>query len=405
MIPGDLASRLRVILEANVKEISVVHEIQGDLPRYQPGDRFRALIQGPLPDGTFRALVAGQSVTLALTESVKSGDSLELQVTEQRNEVIHARKPPLGNLPADIDGDQPKPVLSQAGQIISQLLTGKHGEARPLPLNPAQNAALLDTRSPVPAEMAPLLRQAIKQSGMFYESHLRQWVEGKLPLSSLLAEPQAKQPPLGGSGAQSATLLQDTTSHLPTQAAQASLNEQAIEKPLVSDKPPVQMRPAPGHEAGGGSSDDDDYSQAARSSLSMNESSQKPATGRVADNLTPIVLQQLEAISSNQLSWQGQVLPGMNMQWSVVNPDEHSTQSGSDEADTLWRSNLRVELPNLGGIQARLLLSPQGLSLSLDTDNSVSAEQMRANQSSLLDALEAAGISLQQIRISEHVRA
>ena len=45
MIPGDLAARLRTMLEASVQPLSVVHEIPGNLPRFETGERFTAQIQ------------------------------------------------------------------------------------------------------------------------------------------------------------------------------------------------------------------------------------------------------------------------------------------------------------------------------------------------------------------------
>ena len=39
---------------------------------------------------------------------------------------------------------------------------------------------------------------ALASSGLFYEAHLRRWADGKLPLQTLQAEPQARQSPLDG---------------------------------------------------------------------------------------------------------------------------------------------------------------------------------------------------------------
>ena len=38
----------------------------------------------------------------------------------------------------------------------------------------------------------PLLKQAITTSGMFYESHQAEWVEGRYSKEQLLQEPQGK---------------------------------------------------------------------------------------------------------------------------------------------------------------------------------------------------------------------
>ncbi|MEL5850129.1 MAG: hypothetical protein U7M05_12340, partial [Candidatus Igneacidithiobacillus chanchocoensis] len=66
-----------------------------------------------------------------------------------------------------------------------------------LGLSPAESGSGLRSLQPLlpqpPSESAPLaqmLQQSITQSGLFYESHLAAWVQGKLSLQSLRAEPQ-----------------------------------------------------------------------------------------------------------------------------------------------------------------------------------------------------------------------
>ena len=44
-----------------------------------------------------------------------------------------------------------------------------------------------------PAQLAQKLRDAVGSSGLFYESHVAEWAEGKRPLASLLLEPQMQK--------------------------------------------------------------------------------------------------------------------------------------------------------------------------------------------------------------------
>lgn len=78
--------------------------------------------------------------------------------------------------------------LSPAARLLSQVL---QGPASPV----AGTAPLLPHGAPDPAQLAGQLRQAIAKSGLFYESHLAQWAEGKRPLADLMAEPQAHKAP------------------------------------------------------------------------------------------------------------------------------------------------------------------------------------------------------------------
>lgn len=376
MIPADLASRLLSIIEASVQPVTVSREISADLPRMIPGERFTAQIQRALPDGTFQALVAGKTITLALPGTATTGDVLELTAAETRGNTLHAR---LGTsaetLPAPSVPADSRSTLSQTGQLISQLLTGRHGEAKPLPLETVVKTNLGNTLDT--AELAPALKQAISQSGLFYESHLKQWVVGARPLQSLLAEPQAaaiqtpqdapETHPLTGtirtpeSAAQSAQ---------PREAAAAVIRDAVIE--TRSDR---------------------------------SDSSPAPQIGlRLPESVTPVVLQQLETLASQQASWQGQIWPGAQMQWTIVDPEAGQDSAGDDEI-MVWRSQLRLSLPQLGNLQASLTLGPQGVSVRLSAAEKHSAELLRDAQGSLQEAFSAAGIPLTQIAIREDVSA
>jgi len=128
------------------------------------------------------------------------------------------------------------------------------------------------------------------------------------------------------------------------------------------------------------------------------------AAKAVAEPLMPMVQQQLEALASHQMTWQGQVWPGMQMQWEVTDPD-HQRASGDEEMPQTWRSTLRLQLPRLGDVQAQLIFGPQGLSVQIDTDNGVSAQRMRVAQAQLQSSLEAAGVPIIQLQVSEHASA
>ncbi|MDP5240681.1 flagellar hook-length control protein FliK [Uliginosibacterium sp. 31-16] len=394
MIPGDLAARLRTMLEASVQPLSVVHEIPGNLPRFETGERFTAQIQNPLPDGSFRALVAGKTITLALPDSAKSGDVMELVVSGRQGSAIIARQTGEAPQPALNTGDTPRPVLSQTGQLISQLLTGRFGEPEPVPL--ARGVSLLPEAPAKAAELAPLLKQAISNSGLFYESHLRQWVEGKLPLSALQQEPQAQQAPLPDPSAPRPDnrVQQASPQPLPEEAGAKPLSKASTEAAI----PAAQTKPATTDEAA-------EAPPARPAQLeAFAEQAGKSTTARnVAEPLMPVVQQQLEALATHQMSWQGQVWPGMQMQWDIIDPEQQSKPgAGDEESMRFWRSALRLQLPHMGDIQAQLVLGPQGLSVLIDTNSDASAQRMRAAQTELLNALEAAGVSVINMQVSEH---
>ena len=83
--------------------------------------------------------------------------------------------------------------LSVAAQMLSQLIhASEHSMLRGDPATPAHLPVLLSNPAAPAAERAQALAQAISHSGLFYESHLRAWAEGRMPQGSLGTEPQAR---------------------------------------------------------------------------------------------------------------------------------------------------------------------------------------------------------------------
>lgn len=221
MIPSDLVARLRLLNEASffntdppVAGLQRAREIQSQLPELVPGQRFFATLQRTLPDGSFRALVAGQQVTLSLNTTAKAGDTLELVVAQTTPKAVFARLAnPEGGVPANSSAPS---TLSPAGKLISFLLTG---QPPPKPAVLANNQPMVNTPPTQGAALVPALRQALAQSGLFYESHQAQWLSGKTTLAALQREPQAQAG--AGAGAQTARPALPMTGQSPPAAAPA----------------------------------------------------------------------------------------------------------------------------------------------------------------------------------------
>jgi len=201
MIPPDVVARLRMMVEADllrpepqVGGVERIRPIPERLPEVLPGQVLRATIQRPLPDGTFQALVGGRDMTLALDRPVKSGDTLELVVERQVGGTIYARLNEGAAAAATGAGAASvRTQLSPTGELLRQVLTQPAPERLPLPAGSAQAAPLLPaaprSEADVP-QLAAALQGTLQRSGLFYESHLAQWAQGRYPLEALRAEPQ-----------------------------------------------------------------------------------------------------------------------------------------------------------------------------------------------------------------------
>jgi hypothetical protein len=376
MIPSDVASRLQVSADANLRPVAPTQEISDKLSGLVAGQKVMAEIQALLPNGTYRAMINQRNITLALPFAAKSGDSLELLVTESDGKIALA----VASRPA---GENEKAAssttsatLSRTGQLISDLFSdarNSKSETQALALNGQQPLAKAPPTSA--QDLLPLLKQAITQSGMFYESHQAEWIEGRFPKAELLQEPQGK---LSSPAAFSAVSAEEQAN-----AARSSLPAEQAEKTSASSLARSASEPQPAQNA-------------------IAEGGNKPALAQaaaqqsgplIAQQLQPLVQQQLEALSTQNFSWQGQVWPGQEMRWEI---DEDAARQGknSDETAPQWSTRLRMTLPNLGEIDAQIRLQDNRVTLAMSTGSDETRALMRSASLTLRSQLDAAGITL-----------
>lgn len=400
LIPSDAGLRIRLAADSPLQAIERPREIPGDLPELRLGQRFVANIQEVLPENTYRALVAGKSITLSLPESAKAGDTLDLVVVDRTPRTILAQVDSLrpgasfsalilevlpGNLyRASVGGRElmlqleepaqagqtldlqvlsrtsgavvaerapqseagaasyPYATLSQAGRMIGGLLTPEGETAPAAQLSPGQ--PLLAQGPTSVAELAGALARAVTQSGLFYEAHQAQWVAGKRPLASLLAEPQGRHSE-------------------PALLAQAG------------------AAPSPG-----------------AASLAA-AGSEKPAPLSVPADLRPLVQQQLDAVATQRLAWHGEVWPGQQLQWQIERRQGEPGSDAPSDAEERWSTRLALTTPRLGPIRASINLGGGLAGLVIATPDADVAARLRAASPALEQALAAAGVTVSGIAV------
>lgn len=358
MIPTDLAARLRLLTESIVNPVSPVHEVSADLPELPVGQRFVARVESAQPDGTFRALVAGRSLSLALPQPARPGDTLELVVTARTPRLIIAESADGSAVrQSSADPSVPAPALSRAGQIISNLLQDEGHAPQPAVISRA--APLLSEPPLQAARLAPVLQQVIAESGLFYESHQAQWIAARYPAEALAREPQSRL--------------------VRTQRAQ----DAAAKSPSAPAEEVTELHSLRGVEPA-----------PARSPAATSPG--------LSIELQSLVQQQLDAAATQHIIWRGEVWPGQVMQWEIA-ADEQGHDAPGEEAAEQWTTSLALTLPSLGEVNVLLRMTPKKVSLGMTA--SEGAATLKQGLGELAAAFAAAGLPPLTASVAQHESA
>lgn len=364
MIPAEVATRLRLTTPeqpAPIQATTPTRAVTDVLSDLVPGQRIFAEIQALMPNGMYRAVVGQRDVTLALPFSAKPGDSLELEVLETDGKISLAFVANRGDgKAAESTAQSVATHFSQTGRLIGDLLAGLGRDGKPAPPAALNGNQPLVANMPATAQdLAPILKDALSKSGMFYEAHQARWAEGKLSTDSLLEQPQGKLSPA----------LQENRATPANQPANQPSNSPTIPagKPEeAANITATQERNAP----------------------------QQVAASPVRSELTPLVQQQLDALASQNYVWQGQVWPGQQMHWEIQEENDGS-HSGDDDSPDRWQTRLQLTLPNLGGIEASIhLRSAKDIEINVVTTSENGHISLIAAAGALRQQLESAGLNL-----------
>ncbi|MDF0604213.1 flagellar hook-length control protein FliK [Neisseriaceae bacterium TC5R-5] len=167
------------------------------LPALLLGELVTARVADQLGNNQLAVLIKNALFTLNMPADMAfKGDSLQLKVASispltfsLQNSSKEASQAPQEN--------SVQVALSPASKALGQLLAAaQEGEtgavlenqhtAKPVVVNVAQQPVL---------KVAEELQQGIKQSGLFYESHLKDFANGRTTLADIQQEPQAKMSP------------------------------------------------------------------------------------------------------------------------------------------------------------------------------------------------------------------
>lgn len=248
------AANLINALQARALSAKPLIVVENNPPgKLEPGQRVQATIQEQVSPGLYKVQVAGQTMQMQLPSQLQDGSTLELKVMSASPRLtfsLFASSNPIAT------PDQ----ISSTSRFLANLAE--------LPLTrtlieSSSGTAVWPTTGSAPdsKQLAVSLKDALANSGLFYESHQAQWVRGERSTAQLLVEPQNQ-------------LDKQTDNQAATVAAQ-------------SDKAATELNLP------------------------------------IAKELVPLVQQQLHTLETHQLTWSGQIWPGQQMQWEIEGQPEH----------------------------------------------------------------------------------
>lgn len=259
------------------------------------------------PDGEHVIDIAGTRATLKLSTPHAVGETI----------VIALGKPGAESARGEV-------ALSSTARMLATLLTdGKPaGDVRSEGVSPAPPVD-------IPA-FAAALQHAIADSGLFYESHLAGWVQGRRSLTDIRREPQARSRTISAA-----------------------------------------------------------------------------SEGDLPEELGSLVSRQLDTLDSGRVEWKGELWPGQKGEITLQEePREPGGDSGSgdqaaQEPSATWRTRMRLQLPNIGEVEASLSLTGQLASVTLSTPANAGTI-LKVGTGELRSALEARGITMDSLVVRPH---
>jgi hypothetical protein len=335
------------------------------------GRELQATVDAMLDDGSFLVKVADTTARMALPVGTKVGDTLAM--------VLVAKEPRPTFLMTQ-QGSAPT-LLSDTARLIDHLV--QTAEQNGAPTAVVAKAPLLASSTALePQKVATALQNSLTSSGLFYESHLHEWISGNRPQADLAREPQAQ---MAGSWHQPANPA------MPNDSANINLAQLAANMRELGDSTQklVNLIQEAQVQAGPTAKTDADVITATQSALPTVESD----TARMI-NL------QLNTLEHQTIRWHGELWPGQPMDWEI-SEDKPEGGDGSGEAPqaAAWTSVVRFELPNLGEISATVRLVGERVHVQVGTSTDDTASALRQYGGMLADSLEAAGAPLDSLLV------
>jgi hypothetical protein len=285
---------------------------------------------------------------------VESSQNAEQPAAIRKVGVAPTTLPALAEL--NTDSSEVNVRLSGSARLLSALAGQPNALQRLVPLTPLALGGQVNT-----TESAQRIQQAVEHSGLFYESHLQEWQEGRRSLASLRAEPQAALSP--GPPAKEAPAQPP-----PTQTEAPSTPEQNAAKGLQA------------------------------------------ALGAIPADVRPLVQDQIALLETGRMALLG---TWEDRQFTLeIEPDDSSSAKGGD-IPLSWRVRIQLDAPNLGKLDLEVALTGTQTQVTVRPDTRVTRGQalrdlqatLTSSSMELQQSLDARGLQMTGLNITTTSKA
>nr|WP_284041590.1 flagellar hook-length control protein FliK [Halomonas olivaria] len=265
--------------------------------------------------------------------------------------------------------------------------------------------------APSSSILASRLEASIRDSGLFYESHLKRWFQGDASRQQLLREPQMQPgprpllPPSAISTAVSLTPASPSASAV----GNMSILPNTLLVPVTSDRPvPERTGGGAGNMSNTNTSPLAEVRASGQASVELNGARELAEVaamrGRrevVHENLQSLVRQQLEMLVMPVIRWEGDVWAGIFLALVINLPAREEGREDGNDADSErgWYSEMQLEVPNVGAFSVSVRLYQSVLNIDLATDSLFTHGQLEQGLGALEQRLSALDFRKVQLRV------
>ncbi|HPX60186.1 MAG TPA: flagellar hook-length control protein FliK [Deltaproteobacteria bacterium] len=339
VMSDDMTKLLQALLKGN--RLALLEAInQQAATGFAPGQQLKAEVLASLGGGRFLVQAGRLALEFSLPKGIQKGDLVNLFFISEE---------PAPTFLLARFGRSGDATVSETGKWLSGFIGATAGRMQ------AREAfgllSVLLSGPPVSgADAAIRLQQGLRESGLFYESHLARWFGGEFTLEQLLSEPQGRLSALRQSAGALVGTAEGLLAGQHPRAASLALFEEAFAKAgRVPD-----------------------------------------SEGVVDRRVMPVVREQLETLQSGQVVYRGELFSGQPMKWTIG--EREAGRNSQGEVKREWLTSLRLDLPGLGPVSVRLELAGGCVNIDISAADAATADRLAAEKQVLAEQLQAAGL-------------